>query len=102
MLLLIMILSAAPPNAQVRQRVRQAPPFVGRRVVLHVDVCISRCDAHEPEGANHLTDERLVDKVVESKSIGVLEFEFVVVGQDAEQDKGFVDMRGLLDVLNIL
>lgn len=44
----------------------------------------------------------LVDKVVETELIGVLELEFVVVGEQAQEDKRFEDLGGRVAFLDKL
>lgn len=65
------------PQAKVNQCAEQRPPFGG--IVLHSNITVPHSSAREPDSLDNLLDACLIDKVVKSQLVRVLELKFVVV-----------------------
>lgn len=88
------------PQPNQVQRLAECPALW--QVLLDINVVGSDRLARVANTSDNLLDRCLVDKVVEPQLIGVLELEFVVVGKEADEGKGFEDRARLLGLSNKL
>jgi hypothetical protein len=88
------------PESDVAQRGAQRPSL--RQVVLYSYIGIPQLQAIVAKAANHLLNYRIVDEIVESKSIRVLELKFVVIGQETKEVECWHNVGIVLAVLDIL
>lgn len=69
---------------------------------MHCYVSVSFCSTCNTDASYNFLDCRLVDEIIKPQSIGVLEFEFVVVGKKAEEKKWFKCTIMGIKVMSIL
>lgn len=67
------------PQPEENQGVRQGPAF--RNIILDGDIAVAQTSTGHSNALDDLLDARLVNEVVESELVRVLEFEFVIVCQ---------------------
>lgn len=71
------LLSCKRTKADIAKGIAKIPAL--RKVVLYVHVLVSRGHAYMTDTLCDFSDRGIIDEIIQSQSIGVLEFEFVVV-----------------------
>jgi hypothetical protein len=66
-------------QAKEDESARQIPSLGD--VVLHSDVTIAQAAASDTDTLDNLLNARLIDKIVESQLVGILEFKLIIVCQ---------------------